>query len=173
MRHRAIGSEESSRAAARSERARTPSCCWRLRPLAPLVCLITLALTAAAPAARAAEPLSGYGSTPPAPSTATTPPPAPQPAPSEEPRRAQQQESTSPSQEVTHSEETDEPSGLAATAATKPASPARSLPLTGRDVRSELALGLLLIAGGCMLLLVQRRGKSTRRFRHTGIDRWS
>jgi hypothetical protein len=166
----AIDSEESGRAPARSETLGAPSSRWRSRRPAPLICLVALAVTASAPAALAAEPLSGYGGTTPAP--ATTPSPTPPPAaPHEQPRPKPPTPEGTKSEEVTRPEEKDERGGVAATVAAKPASPARVLPFTGRDVRTELAVGLLLIAGGCALLLVQRRGMSARRFRHTRIAR--
>jgi hypothetical protein len=168
----AIDSEESARAAARSNWLGTLGSRSRFRRLAPPVCLVALAVTAWVPAALAAEPLSGYGGTTTAP--ATTPsrePPHEQPRPNAKEEKPQPETSQSPSEEVPRPEEKDERPVVAATVATKRASPARALPFTGHDVRTELALGLLLIAGGCALLLVQRRGMSARRVRHTRIAR--
>ena len=72
---------------------------------------------------------------------------------------------------MTRPEEKDERGGVAPAVETERVTPARTLPYTGFDIPSELALGLLLISGGCTLLLVQRRRKAARWLRDTRIVR--
>ncbi len=123
-----------------------------------------------------AEPLSGYGTTTPAPPTTTTPHPTTSPPETtQEPKPTAKthitETSPSTSEEVTRPEEKDERGGVAPTVETERVAPARTLPYTGFDIPTELALGLLLIAGGCTLLLVQRRRKAARWLRYTRIVR--
>jgi hypothetical protein len=142
----------------------------RLRPrLWPLAGLVVLVMTTAVPTALAAESTSGYGSTPPAPTT-TTPP---TPTTGEEPGRPKTNEpphttETSPSKETTRPEEVVRPEEAGEPAAAVARRPHRTLPFTGFDIRLELALGVLLIAAGYPLLRLQLRGGSGRAQRRPG-----
>jgi hypothetical protein len=133
----------------------------RPRPrLWPLAGLVVLVMTTTVPTALAAEPTSGYGGTPPPPTTPTPTTPThttttpPTPTTGEEPARPQAKE-TSP-EEVVRPEEAGKPETAVAR------KPHRTLPFTGLDIRLELALGVLLIAAGYPLLRHQRRGGSGR-----------
>jgi hypothetical protein len=118
-----------------------------------LALILVAALVAPTSALAASEGLSGYSTTTTTTTTKTTPPTT----------------TTTPTNGTSPSKETSEPtstssSGVAASTETTTTSSGKSsksstLPFTGFDLRWSLAIGFALIAAGCSLILMQRRGR--------------
>jgi uncharacterized membrane protein len=121
----------------------------------PTVLLVALVLMIPA-SAGAAEPTSGYGSTPTTPTTtpATTPATTPTPTtPTTPTTPSEPKTGTSPSTEKGTPAGKEEP----AKTSTTPTAKAATLPFTGFDLRWTVAIGLLLMSSGFTIVVIQRR----------------
>jgi len=110
--------------------------------LTALPVLLLFALALVMPSAAAAESTSGYSSTPTAPSTGTSP------------SKEAEKPATTPAKEVVPSTTTTTPTTTTAKAST--------LPFTGFDLRWDVGFGLLLMAAGFSIVVVQRRQRRQR-----------
>jgi hypothetical protein len=118
----------------------------------PIVLLMALALLAPGSAVAAEEPTSGYNQTP---TTPTTPATTPTTTPST---------GTSPSKEE-GTPTTTTPKETEPTTSSAPAkeTAAKTLPFTGFDLRWSFGIGLLLMAAGFSIVLMQRRSREDGR----------
>ena len=125
---------------------RGPSAALRRLSVLPVGLLLAVALVVPT-TALAAEGSTGYSQTPPPPSTGTTPTPSAGTAPSTE--KATPTETTAPTTSGA-------PAAGTSPTSTKTAK-ASTLPFTGFDLRWTFGIGLILMAAGFSIVMVQRR----------------
>src|SRR5436190_5805193 len=138
------------------------SMAWRRLLVVPVALLIAVALLAPA-SALATEPTSGYSQTVPTPPTTPTTPstgttPSTTPSSGTSPSTA-----TGETKAPSPTSETSPSSSSKPAAATSPSTSAKAstLPFTGLDLRWTIAIGLLLIAAGASIVLMQRRQRGS------------
>lgn len=128
----------------------------RRHSVGPIALLLTAALLL--PASASAESTSGYSQTVPTPKTTTTPSTTPTTGTS-----PTKEEKTNP--EKTTSTKEAAPTSTTSTAPTSTTSASKeqasTLPFTGFDLRWSVGIGVLLIAAGFSLALVERRRRGT------------
>src|SRR3989440_2182600 len=137
------------------------SMAWRRLLVVPVALLIAVALLAPA-SALATEPTSGYSQTVPTPPTTPTTPTTPSTGttPSTTPSSGTSPStSTGETKAPSPTSETSPSSSSKPAAATSPSTSAKAstLPFTGLDLRWTIAIGLLLIAAGASIVVMQRR----------------
>ena len=120
---------------------------WSRLAALPVAALVALALIAPGTALGANEPTSGYSTTTPAPPVTTTTPST----------------GTSPSKEEGTPTATTSKETTPTTTSTPAKETAKALPFTGFDLRWSFAIGLVLIAGGLSIVVMQRRREHGRR----------
>jgi hypothetical protein len=125
---------------------RGPSGALRRLSVLPVGLLLAVALVVPT-TAFAAEGTAGYGQTPPPPSTGTTPAPSAGTAPSQE--KSTPTEATAPT--------TSSAPAAGASPATAKIAKASTLPFTGFDLRWTFGIGLILMAAGFSIVMMQRR----------------
>lgn len=159
-----MASSRPRKAGAASMRGRASSV---LRGLSITAFLLMLALALAPGAALAAAPTTtgyttttptttGYGQTTPTPTTPTTPTTATKTTPST--GTLPSKESEKPTTSTPSAEPSPEKTSSTPTTATTAKS--GTLPFTGFDLRWDIALGLLLLAAGFSIVVMQRRQRS-------------
>ncbi len=122
--------------------------------IAAFAAVMVLALPGAA---LASEPTSSYTTTAPPPTTTPTTPTTPT---STTPTTPTSTTPTTPAAGTSPSKESSSPSTSTTAASGVSAEPSKStLPFTGFDLRWTIAIGLLLIAAGASIMVVQRRAR--------------